>query len=133
LRIREWVGCLLEEKKSAGITTGFMFRQKDGKVVKSTNFEESLIERLEWIQQNTEGIIPKMVNLWEEFGVRRSVTRGATTEALNAGLDGPTIDANNGWRKVGAAKGKMPRYSMRKRYTHVLQELRHQLLFSLGI
>jgi hypothetical protein len=110
---------LLEEKKSAGITTGFMFRQKDGKVVKSTNFEESLIERLEWIQQNTEGIIPKMVNLWEEFGVRRSTRRGAAMEALNAGLGGPTIG--------------MPRYYMRQRYTQVLYDLRHQLLFSLGI
>jgi hypothetical protein len=27
-------------------------------------------------------------------------------EALNAGIDGPTIDDNNGWRKVEAAKGK---------------------------
>jgi hypothetical protein len=29
--------------------------------------------------------------------------RGATTEALNSGIDGPTIDANNGWRKVEVA------------------------------
>jgi hypothetical protein len=60
------------------------------------------VERLEWIQQNTSGVIPLTVNLWEEFGVRRSMRRGATTEALNAGIDG--IDANNGWRKVEAAK-----------------------------
>jgi hypothetical protein len=30
----------------------------------------------------------------------------ANTEALKAGIDGPTIDANNGWRKVESAKGK---------------------------
>jgi hypothetical protein len=35
LKIREWVGHLLEEKKVDGITTGFMFRQKDGKVTKA--------------------------------------------------------------------------------------------------
>jgi hypothetical protein len=36
-------------------------------------------------------------------------------EALNAGIDGPTIGANNGWRKVEAAKEKMPRNAMRQR------------------
>jgi hypothetical protein len=54
-------------------------------------------------------------------------------EALNAGIDGPTINDNNGWRKVGAAKGKMPRFLMRHRYTQVFQDLRHQLRFSSGI
>jgi hypothetical protein len=53
----------------------------------------------------------------------------ATTAVLNAGLDGPTIDANNGWWKVDAAKGKMPRYLMMQRYAQVLQDLRHQLIF----
>jgi hypothetical protein len=133
IRIREWVGRLPEENRVAGISSGFTFRKKDGKLAKAAYFEDPLIVRLEWIQQNTEGIIPKSVNLLEEFGVRRSMRRGATTAALNAGLDGPTIDANNGWRKVEAAKGKMPRYSMRQRYTQVLQDLRHRLMFSLGI
>jgi hypothetical protein len=59
--------------------------------------------------------------------------RRVTIEALNAGIDGPTIDANNGWLKVEAAKGKMPRYSMRQRYTQVFQDLKHQLMFSLGM
>jgi hypothetical protein len=91
------------------------------------------VERLEWIQQNTIGIIPLAVNLWEEFVVRRSMRRGATTEALNAGIDGPTIDDNNGWRKVEASKGKMPRNPMHQRYTQVFQDLKHQLVFYLGI
>jgi hypothetical protein len=110
-----------------------VFRKKDGKLAKAAYFEEPIIVRLEWIQKNTEGIIPKSVNLWEEFGVRRPITRGATTAALNAGLDGPTKDANNGWQKVDAVKGKMSIYSMRQRYTQVLQDLRHQLMFSLGV
>jgi hypothetical protein len=28
-------------------------------------------------------------------------------EALNTNMDGPTIDANDGWRKVEAVKGEM--------------------------
>jgi hypothetical protein len=69
-------------------------------ILRAADFEEALIERLEWIQQNTTGIIPVAIDLWAEFGVRRSMRRGATTEALNAGIDGPTVDANNGWRKI---------------------------------
>jgi hypothetical protein len=84
-------------------------------------------------KKNTEGIIPKTVNLWEEFTVRRSMRRGATMDDLNAGLDGLSIDGNNGWRKVEATKGKIPRYSMMQRYTQVLQDLCHQLLCLLGI
>jgi hypothetical protein len=53
--------------------------------------------------------------------------RGATTEALKTGIDGAAIDANNGWRKVDADKG------MRQRYTQVVQDIIHQLKFSLGI
>jgi hypothetical protein len=59
--------------------------------------------------------------------------RGATMEALNAGIEGPTIDANNGWRNIESAKGKMPRFSMRQHYTQIFQYLKHHLKFSLGI
>jgi hypothetical protein len=92
-----------------------------------------IIERLEWIQQNTTGIMLVTIDVWAEFGVRRLMWRGATTEALNTRIDGLTIDANNGWRKVESAKGKMPQFSMRQRYTQIFQDLKHQLKFSLGI
>jgi hypothetical protein len=112
LKIREWVERLLEEKAGVGHTTGFMFLKRYGTPTKAIYFEEGLVEKFEWIQQNTCGIIPLTINLWDEFGVMRSMRRGATTEALNAGIDGPTIKANNGWRKVEAAKGEMPRFLM---------------------
>jgi hypothetical protein len=122
---------LLLEKFSVGLASGFMFMKKDGTQAKEIYFKEALVKRLEWIQQNTTGIIPLPVILWDEFGVRRSMRIGATTEARNADIDGPTIHANNGLRE--AAKGEMPRYSMRQRYTQVFQYLKHQLMFCLGI
>jgi hypothetical protein len=106
LRNQEWVERLLDEKARVGLITGFMLLKKDGTPAKAIYFEEALVEKLEWIQQKTSGIIPLTINLWDEFGVRRSMRRGATTEALNAGIDGPTIDANNGWRKVEGGSGE---------------------------
>jgi hypothetical protein len=124
---------LFLEKAEVGPTSGFLLLKKDGIPSKEIYFEEALVERIEWIQQNTTGIIPLTVKLWEEFGLIISMRREAATEALNASIDGPTIDANNDWRKVEAAKGKMPRYSMRRRYTQFFKDLKHQLMFSLGI
>jgi hypothetical protein len=128
LRIREWMERLLKEKEMTGVSSGFMFLKKDGKTDRAADFEEALIERLEWIQQNTVGIIPVTIDLWAESGACRSIRHGATTEALNVGIDRTAIDANNGWRKVEPAKGKMPRFSMRQWYTLI-----YQLKFSLGI
>jgi hypothetical protein len=79
------------------------------------------------------GIIPVTIDLWAEFGVCRSMRPVATTEALNSGIDGPTINAKNGQQKIESSKGKMPRFSMRQRYTQIFQDLKHQLKFSLGI
>lgn len=79
------------------------------------------------------GIIRLTIYLWAEFGVRRLMRPGATTEALNAGIDGPTIDTNTVRQKVESAKGKIPRFSMRQWYTCIFQDFKNQLNFSLGI
>jgi hypothetical protein len=82
IKIQEWVGILLDDKASVGLTTAFIFLKRDGRPAKAIYFEEALLEKLEWIQQNTSGIIPLTINLWEEFGIRRSIRRGATTEVI---------------------------------------------------
>jgi hypothetical protein len=65
-------GEIVAGKGGSGACVG-LFLKKEGTPAKSIDFEEALVERLEWIQQNTAGVIPLTVNLWEEFGVRRSM------------------------------------------------------------
>jgi hypothetical protein len=96
LRIRQWVERLFKEKEAMGAVAGFICLKKDDSAVWAADFEEGLVERLEWIQQNMVEILPLTIDLWAEFGVRRSARRGATMDALSPGIDGPTIDANNG-------------------------------------
>jgi hypothetical protein len=48
---------LLKEKEDVGLVSGFVFVKKDGSSARAVDFEEALVERLEWIQQNTVGII----------------------------------------------------------------------------
>jgi hypothetical protein len=78
-------------------------------------------------------LIPMTIDLWEVVGCRRSMRRGATAETLNVEVDASWIDANNRWRKFERAKGKMPSMSMRQLYTEMLQNLKHELNFSLAI
>jgi hypothetical protein len=68
LRIREWVERLLKEKEMTGVISGFMFLIKDGKTALAADFEEALIERLEWIQQNKVGIIPVTIDFGPSLG-----------------------------------------------------------------
>jgi hypothetical protein len=48
-------------------------------------------------------------------------------------VDASWIDANNGWCKFERAKEKMPSMSMRKLFTEMLQNLKHELKSSLVI
>jgi hypothetical protein len=103
IKIREWTRRLLELKVKCGHTQGFLFRSKNGSPAKKGDFDEPLIERLVWIQENTQGLIPMTIDLWDVVGFKISMRRGATTKALNMEVDASCIDANNGWRKVERA------------------------------
>jgi hypothetical protein len=133
IQIREWMRRLLELKVKCGHIQGFLFRRKNRSPAKMGEFDEPLIERLVWIQENTQGLIPMSVDLWDVVGCQRSMRRGATTEALNMEVYASCIDANNCWRKVERAKWKRPSMSMRQLYTEMLQNLKHELKFSLAI
>jgi hypothetical protein len=128
LEVRKW-----KAKEKRGVVTGFMFARRDGSREKSSYFEMDIADCLIWVQNHYPGVIQREVDIYSHFGVSRSFRRGATTQALIAGLTEATIDANNRWRKVERAKGKMQSQSIRYRYVEVLKALRQQLKFSEGI
>jgi hypothetical protein len=67
------------------------------------------------------------VDIYAHLGVRRSFKREVITQALIAVLMDLIFDANNPWRKVERAKGKMQSQSIQDRYVEVLKVLRQQL------
>jgi hypothetical protein len=64
---------------------------------------------------------------------QRSFRRGATTQALIAGLTEAIIDANNRCRKVERTKEKMQLQSIPDQYVEIMKALRQQLKFPEGI
>jgi hypothetical protein len=133
LRIRDWIRRLLELKVRSGQTQGFLCKRKNGSPAKLADFDEPLIEALVWLQEHMEGLIPMTVDIWELVGCWISMRRGETTEALNMEVGASWIDANNGRRKSERAKGKMPSMAMQQLYIEMLQNLKHELKFSMAI
>ena len=75
-------------------------------------------------------MIPTGVDIGEDMILRRSLTRGSTTEVLNRGLYTPVIDANNRWinREVGREGDEG--LSMMVTYTQVENALGMHLRYS---
>jgi hypothetical protein len=66
----------------------------------------------------------------EEYGVSRSFRRGATSEAVNAGVPPDVIDANIHWQKINQAGAGRPVMTMREHCTDIRLTLPHSLRFS---
>jgi hypothetical protein len=130
LKVRLWVGRVLEEYACIGINRGPMFRTSGGFPIKAGVFEEVLILRLERTQAERPDLISKDSSVSEDYGIYRSFRRGATSEAGNRGVKPEVIEANNRWRKVEKAKGKKVGLEMREHYTDVRLILDQLLQFS---
>ena len=130
LKVRLWVGRVLEEYAARGITQGPMFRTSDGFPVKAGAYEEFFLQRLERTQAERPDLITKDTIVSEEYGIYRSFRRGATSEATNRGVKPDVIEANNRWRKVENAEGRAAGFGMREHYADVRLILDQLLRFS---
>jgi hypothetical protein len=79
---------------------------------------------LQEIQRKHPELIAKSVNVFEDYGIRRSFRRGSDAEALNQGVDTVIINAMNRWRTVEEAKGKAPKLKMIAHYADLRLMLR---------
>jgi hypothetical protein len=133
LKVREWVGRLLDEYRRMGIFNGPMFRTTTGQPIKAGSMEEGLFARLERTQEERPDLIPPDVDVTEEYGVYRSFRRGATSEATNRGVKREVIETNNRWWKVERAEGKHTSSSMHEHYTDVRLIVDQLLIFSMSL
>ncbi len=121
---------MLEIYQSKGINHGPLFRQASGRRCRARDFEAKIFERLEFIKLTEPHLMMSVEDVSEEYGVFRSFHRGATSEAINAGVPPDVIDANNRWRKINQAGASHPALGMREHYTDVRLTLNHRLTFS---
>ena len=127
-----WCARVLEMKQKEGKTRGWLFARDDGTRKLASEFEEGMMLLLESIQAST-NLIPLDVDVRTEYGVYRSLRRGATTHARNCGVKVEDIQMNNRWRKVEAAKGKAASLNIRDHYTEVKLAIKTLIRFSIAL
>jgi hypothetical protein len=133
LQPKVWMERMLKWYDEANVTTGWVFRAKDGKQAKASKYEYAILVRLESIQQEEDNLIPSSVDVYEAYGVSRSFRRGSTTRAQNRKVDEMDIVRNNRWRTEERAKGMQPRLQMMHHYTDVKQSLESLLRYSAAL
>ena len=132
IEVRKWVDrfTALLEMEGKGKTTGPAVCDKDGIVLQRSVVNEELHAVLSGVQMTTEDIIPSDIVISEKFNTYRSFRRGATTRAKEQGVDEPTIELNNRWRKVQNSQGSLPNLPMTQLYVEITQALTSKMRFS---
>jgi hypothetical protein len=119
IEVKKWILRLIGVREEVGITNGPAFCDSFGNIAQTKIYENAILERFCVIQRLPNSPIAKDVNVYEEFGVRRSFRRGSTSEARVRGVDDKIVDFINRWRNYENAKGRKPRRAMRDHYTDI--------------
>lgn len=95
----KWAVRLIQELEEEGVTSGWAFQDDKGRQMKMSNLEERVFEKLQKAQDDVDsGLIPKEIDVEEDFGLARSFRRGATSRAQAAGVRPEVVEWINRWR-----------------------------------
>jgi hypothetical protein len=83
----------------------------------TADLNPNLIDLLERVRKRWSNVFGEGVNIQKEFNIGRSLRRGVTAAAQNAGISKDVIEANNRWRKHSRSKGLTPGMTMMERYS----------------
>ncbi len=127
---RDWMKRLLDVRERQRKTTGWLFAKENGNPVEMSHFEVEILRIIVEIQEDTDGIVPKDMDVFDRYGVFRSWRRGATSIARNTPGMEQDIELNNWWRKVEKSRGKHVNSDMLSYYTEDLLVIDAKLRFS---
>ena len=134
IKIRVWferaIRCLNDNK----IVSGPMFRvsKRKGQIARASVGDLDVLFHDLWkrIQHRRPQLFSDSIKIEEEYSVRRSLRRGATTEAQNRAIPTEVLEANNRWRKHLRGRGVLPSMSMVERYSDAKASVETLVRFS---
>ena len=130
LPTRRWISRMLHRRyRREGHRSGYLFAKKNGRKSSLGDYDPLFREYLSRLQKRKPKLFCKDVVI-NEYSLRRSLRRGATTEAENNGVDLVTIELINRWRRKEKARGAEAGLSMRQTYTQVSRAVVAALRFS---
>jgi hypothetical protein len=130
LKIKVWFERMLNIYEALGLNAGSVFRNKQGKRAKASQYEYDILSRLVQVQRERPDLIPETVNVFEELGLGRTFRRSSNTQARENGVKEDEINLNNNWSLVEHAKGWRPVKRMQEHYTDVRLLLKKLLRYS---
>ena len=116
----KWLERLVDVLDGLGIKSGWLFQDEEGTQQPLNYFEEEFYSVLHAIRDRDPSLFEPGVDIYEDYQLARSLRRGATTRATEAGVSQPDIDWMNRWNTGGAEIINGP--------MHVIYSERKQLL-----
>jgi len=112
-----------ESLRRRGIVDGPVFLNHKKKQAKISEFQDEFVVRLTRATAVKPLLFAPDVVIEDVYNLRRSLRRGATTEAGNQKIPKFIVDQNNRWRKLEQARGKALGMAMQAHYTEVKQAI----------
>jgi hypothetical protein len=101
LRPALWLDRLVKVLESLGIFSGRLFQGTQGKQHSMSSFSEEFYRILFVIHEDNPSLFKPTMDIMKDYHITRSLRRGATTRAMNAGILQPDIDWINRWNTEG--------------------------------
>ena len=120
LNFRWWLESLNYWLIRQGQRNGPACCDEEVNLAQASQYQETLVNFLTEIQQERPNIILEDVNVGEDYGIGRSLRRGAEVRALNTRVPEPVISAINLWWNIERAKGTQPRFIILEHYADVV-------------
>jgi hypothetical protein len=96
-----WLGRLVKLLEDLAIFSGWLFQDIDGNQRTMSSFSEEFYRILFAIREEDSTLFEPTMDIMEDYHLARSLRRGATTRATNAGVSQPDIDWINRWNTEG--------------------------------
>lgn len=123
IKIKEWIGRLLEQKKRLGFVDGPAISDSKGNVRTCAQMDDMLVEILEENYEDHPELFPPSINSKEEisesYSVFRSLRRSSDTRALEQNVSQTDIMLFNRWSTVERARGNRATFSMYQHYAQI--------------
>lgn len=99
IKAGRWMERYVSDLAACGRTSGYLYTKRAGRRSYLADYQEDFFWPLEALQDRGCRGLPVACDIREEYGIWRSLRRGATAHAINMGVDKDLVYLINRWRK----------------------------------